>query len=201
MILAKTEKGRASLSQRRALLPRERQLLVLADGRRGRHELAGLLGFDIDATVARLMRDGYLMRADLPSERAAGDSAERLPGTQGPAPSEALASRQSLAASKMYMIGLLQMLRDAEAVRLAVSLHGAQDADELRQTIVEALVFVHRRSGAEYAARVAQQVLEMFPQGTLPALCESLAQTQLPALVLRAAAWCGEPAEDEEALA
>lgn len=209
MILAKTDKGRASLSDRRTLSPRERQLMVLADGKRQKVELAGLLGFDIDATVARLVFDGYLTRVATASKGdvEAGDAGpieppagaarkpERAPDTglaAAPRPparpaAEATASaavkpRRSLAAAKMYMIGLMQMLRDPEASMLAVSLHGAQNADELRHWVVRCMVFIHGRSGPDYAARVAERVLEVFPQDDLPALCDDLVLTQLPAI-------------------
>jgi len=68
VILAKTEKGRASLSDRRAFVRRERQLLVLADGRRDKDELAGLLGGDLEELVTRMVFDGYLVRV-APSAR------------------------------------------------------------------------------------------------------------------------------------
>ena len=199
MILAKTEKGRASLTERRALAPRERQLLVLADGKRSSHELGQLLGFAIDDTVTRLVLDGYLMRVTSQLKQAADFSPtgtiafkpSRSSGAEPAAPAPAATDagsgttprpRRSLASSKMYMIGLMQMLRDAEASALAVALHGAQDADELRHWLIDSLVFLHQRSGAEYAARVAARVLEVFPEASLEALCQGLLQTQLPAL-------------------
>lgn len=214
MILAKTDKGRAALTERRALAPRERQLMVLADGKRSSAELAQLLGFAVDDTVSRLVLHGHLTRVTPPLRHAAdfsptgtvefgpsrGVPADRFrtaaagPVAAGPAPAAgapapaAPKTRRSLAGSKMYMIGLMQMLREAEASALAVALHGAQDADELRHWLVDSLVYLHQRSGADYAARVTSRVLEVFPEAALESLCQGLVQTQLPALAVLALA-------------
>jgi hypothetical protein len=214
VILAKTAQGRALLSERRALSPRERQLLVLADGKRSKAELAGLLGFDIDPLVGQLTQAGHLVRVTpelartaefsdtgtlrkmpatavrsgdrVPATGAAQLDTAGAPGGRSGAPAAVVPPRtqRSLAGSKMYLIGLLQMLRDAQAVSLAVSLHGAPDAVALRQWLVQALVYLHARSGPEYAARVAAHLLEVFPQEGLPELCDDLVATQLPALAV-----------------
>ena len=69
MILTKTERGRALLSDRRALSPRERQLLVLADGRRSTAELGRWLGFAVEPLVQRLLQEGYLERRAVAGDR------------------------------------------------------------------------------------------------------------------------------------
>ena len=204
MILVKTERGRALLSDRRALSPRERQLLVLADGRRSAAELGRWLGFAVEPVLHQMVRDGYLERARgqwgaaPPDSEAADGAPQRWPN--GPAPVEAAPSRvearpeqpapkaertdarRSLAASKMYVVSLMQMLRDPDAASLAVSLHVAQTADELVRALADSLAFVHGRSGAEYAARVASRLLEVVPRDHLPALCDALYATAAPAL-------------------
>ena len=63
MIWVKTERGRALLCDRRALSPRERQLLVLADGRRSTAELGRWLGFSVEPVLDQLVQGGYLERA------------------------------------------------------------------------------------------------------------------------------------------
>ena len=204
MILVKTERGRALLSDRRALSPRERQLLVLADGRRSAAELGRWLGFAVEPVLHQMVRDGYLERArgqwgSAPPDSEASDAASQRPPT-GPAPVEAAPSRvetraeqpapkvdrtdarRSLAASKMYVVSLMQMLRDPDAASLAVSLHVAQTAEELVRALADSLAFVHGRSGAEYAARVATRLLEVVPRDHLPALCDALYATAAPAL-------------------
>ena len=209
MILAKTERGRAMLAERRALSPRERQLLVLADGRRSTAELTRWLGFAVEPVMQRLMTEGYLEQArqgtdavpiaELPSTPPA--PAEQPASSATPAPAvevSALAeaslrdvapasaprggSRRSLAASKMYIVSLMQMLRDADAASLAVSLHCAEAAEDLVDAVIAALVFVHRRSGADYAGRVASRLMEVMPIAHLPQLCDALEATGAVAL-------------------
>ncbi len=199
MILVKTERGRALLSDRRALSPRERQLLVLADGRRSAAELGRWLGFAVEPVLQRMVRDGYLERARAPwgaaplDSQAQADAPQRRPSTsptadavpssaEEPARSSGPDARRSLAASKMYVVSLMQMLRDPDAASLAVSLHVAQTAEELIRALADSLAFVHERSGAEYAARVASRLLEVVPQEHLPALCNALYATAAPAL-------------------
>ena len=204
MILVKTERGRALLSDRRALSPRERQLLVLADGRRSAAELGRWLGFAVEPVLHQMVRDGYLERARgqwgaAPPDSEASDAASQRPPT-GPATVEAAPSRvetraeqpaskadrtdarRSLASSKMYVVSLMQMLRDPDAASLAVSLHVAQTAEELVRALADSLAFVHGRSGAEYAARVASRLLEVVPRDHLLALCDALYATAAPAL-------------------
>ena len=199
MILVKTERGRALLSDRRALSPRERQLLVLADGRRSAAELGRWLGFAVEPVLQRMVRDGYLEPARGPwgptplDSQAQADAPQRRPSTsptadavpssaEEPARSSGPDARRSLAASKMYVVSLMQMLRDPDAASLAVSLHVAQTAEELIRALADSLAFVHERSGAEYAARVASRLLEVVPQEHLPALCNALYATAAPAL-------------------
>ena len=204
MILVKTERGRALLSDRRALSPRERQLLVLVDGRRSAAELGRWLGFAVEPVLQQMVRDGYLERArgqwgaappDSEVEDAAPQRRPTVPAPVEAAPSrmetraeqptpkvERQDARRSLAASKMYVVSLMQMLRDPDAASLAVSLHVAQTAEELVRVLADSLAFVHGRSGAEYAARVATRLLEVVPRDHLPALCDALYATAAPAL-------------------
>ena len=208
MILAKTARGRALLSERRALSPRERQLMVLADGRRSTAELERWLGFSVEPVMQRLVHEGYLERvrigwADAPSHAPAGFSlpsgAPRAavaavvahgvpPEPEREAPRDSSHSRRSLAASKMYVVSLMQMLRDVDAASLAVSLHCAEGAEELVDELVAALAFVHRRSGPDYAARVAARLMEVMPHVHLPQLCDALEATGATALKDAAAA-------------
>lgn len=201
MILVKTDKSRALLGERRALSPRARQLLVLADGKRSQSELSALLGFQVDGLAQQLMGEGLLARHDGPARALA---AAKPPAPAPLAATEAVASssaasasgpapltinapraedlRRSFAGSKMYMVGLMQMLRDADATAHAVALHAAQDAAGLRQRLVGALAYLYHRSGPDYAARVAERLLEVFPLDELPLLCEDIVRTGLPAI-------------------
>ncbi|MBP7452680.1 MAG: hypothetical protein KA914_07810 [Ottowia sp.] len=200
MIWVKTERGRALLCDRRALSPRERQLLVLADGRRSTAELGRWLGFSVEPVLDQLVQGGYLERARgnlgsaaKPPDRAAAQPTRTMALVAPPIASAAVpvpgasasraGSRRSLAASKMYVVSLMQMLRDADAASLAVSLHGAQGPEDLVEVLAASLAYLNQRSGPEYATRVAGRLLEVIPQAHLPALCAALAATGAPALI------------------
>ena len=198
MIWVKTERGRALLSDRRALSPRERQLLVLADGRRSTAELGRWLGFSVEPVLNQLLQDGYIERArghwaaDRVPDKVLSTSDSVKPAIpalmvrSAEVPVAASAprtdSRRSLAASKMYVVSLMQMLRDAEAASLAVSLHCAQAPEELVDVLAASLAYMHQRSGHDYAARVAARLMEVMPHLHLPALCSAFVATGAPAL-------------------
>ena len=225
MILTKTERGRALLSDRRALSPRERQLMVLADGRRSAAELGRWLGFSVEPLAQRLLQDGYLACARsvaweagadrvpasaAPPARTAGKRPDATDGGAAIAPAavapprEAASgsaprrgSRRSLAASKMYVVGLMQMLRDADAASLAVTLHCADEAEDLVVGLAAALTYLHRRSGGAYATRVAYRLMEVIPHALVPRLGDALnaaGAAQLGAVVAAEAQVADRPA-------
>ncbi len=205
MIWVKTERGRALLSDRRALSPRERQLLVLADGRRSTAELSRWLGFSVEPVLNELVSNGYLERArgqwttatppDRPPAREGGPLMPALSPVAAPVAADKPGnaslgdSRRSLAASKMYVVSLMQMLRDADAASLAVSLHCAQAPEELVDVLAASLAYMHQRSGPDYAARVAARLMEVMPKDHLPALCTAFMGSGAAALKAAADAY------------
>lgn len=178
MSLAKTEKARLALQSRSADLgPRERQLLILCDGRRKPGELLPLLGLDAQSLLERLLRDGYVVRLDgMPPgpERVSATGTFRVPAPAAPivvpAPAAPARTRRSVAATKMYMIDMLQLLRDMDASSIAVSIQTSADEDELVAHVLGALRYIRRKSGPSYARRIAERLAEMLPEAYLPAL-------------------------------
>ncbi|QTD44669.1 hypothetical protein [Ottowia testudinis] len=61
MTLAKTEQGRAALTQRGLLSRRERQILILCDAKRTLDDLIRMMDVDIVQDVSRLEEQGLLM--------------------------------------------------------------------------------------------------------------------------------------------
>lgn len=77
MLLNKTEKARQALQAGPAagLSLADRRILILVDGRRSLDQLAAMLGTAILPAIDRLLREGYIARADTgvdPGTRAAG---------------------------------------------------------------------------------------------------------------------------------
>lgn len=78
--LAKTEAGRAALAQRALCTPRERQVLILCDGRRTLHDLVGMMGQAVVPVITGLQRKAYVLEITPTLERLAEFSAT---GTMG----------------------------------------------------------------------------------------------------------------------
>ena len=72
----------------------------------------------------------------------------------------------------MYMIDLLQMMRNMDASSLAVSLHTSADGNELLDWVLVGLKFICSASGVSYGSRVYQRLLEIVPEHQLPKLEE-----------------------------
>ena len=182
MSLGKTEKGRAALLERPAdmnLL--ERRALILCDGKRDRESLVAMLGADVVPGLDRLLRDGYLVDANAAPARPvlaavapmAGIAARSeplrpalaaVPATPAPPRPAAPASRRSLAASKMYLIDMLQLQRDPESASLRAELQTSPSEDELVFRMVKAVRHLHAIANASYAQRVHDRLAEILPE-------------------------------------
>ena len=65
MLLIKTLRARDALQDRdSALSTRQRQVLILADGKRSSDQLLDLMGPEVQADIVLLLRLRYLVRAD-----------------------------------------------------------------------------------------------------------------------------------------
>ncbi len=78
--------------------------------------------------------------------------------------------KRSIAASKMYMINLLQMHRDLDSSTLAVNIHTSEDEQQLVACILASLRFITRKAGLAYGKRVAEQLSNILPEAYLPDL-------------------------------
>lgn len=178
MSLNKTEKGRAALLERPADMSLlERRALILIDGKRGREQLQGLLGADILSGLDRLLREGYLVDTTARASVAKPTLSIVAPAPV-PDPASAIAespraasqSRRSLAASKMYMLDMLQLQRDPESVSLKAEIQTSPGEDELVYRLVQALRHIHAVASASYAQRVSERLAEILPEVHLPRL-------------------------------
>lgn len=86
--------------------------------------------------------------------------------------------RRSLAATKMYIVDMLQLLRSPEASALSVAIHTCGSDDQLLEDILEALRFIDQRSGRDYALKVQNQLLATIPEAYLPRLSEALTRSK-----------------------
>lgn len=173
MSLVKTEKGRQALQNRDpALSPRDRQILILCNGARSEAALAGLLGASVAHDIRRLFSAGYVASVDAAAfQLNAVQPVMKAPAESAPVPQrQATSARRSLAGTKMYIMDMLQLMRDMDASAMAVSIHTSEGEYEFMANVVEAARLVAHKRGPSYGARVLDKLKEIAPQSHVPAL-------------------------------
>lgn len=180
----KTEQAHAALqSHAGPLSMRERRIVILCDGKRSLDELSALFGADTAATVVRLCGQGFL-RIDGAVQRAAPGPATAPPPAPkpaasapvAPAPASAAANpRRSLVAAKMYLIGMLELQRNEEALSHRLQLQTSREAGEVVAHLMSALGFLQRHTNASMAQRVRERLGEVLPEEYLPTLEQAAA--------------------------
>ncbi|MBW8824307.1 MAG: hypothetical protein JF567_08805 [Xanthomonadales bacterium] len=168
MLLHKTELAHATLARNGTELGRrERQVLILCDGRRSLDAIVSMLGVDSLGMIQPLIASGYLAQDKATTATPAPPPAA-LPAVAVTAASpRAMQSRRSMAACKMYMIDMLQLQRTPEAASLSVALQTAQDDDERALALVDALTWLRTATKASVCERVAERLKEIVPEAYL----------------------------------
>lgn len=163
----KTDKGRETLAAGPAagLTRQDRRILILVDGKRSLEQLVSMLGSDIRPRIERLAHDGYIAPAMAGTVRHAPPAPLAPVATPAPAPT---GTRRSLAASKMYMLDMLQLQRSAEAADLRATIQCAVDAGGLVDALAAALQLILSSSTPSYGERVAGRLAETLPLEALP---------------------------------
>lgn len=121
--------------------------------------------------VGRLFGAGGAPRRD--AQRTAPSAAEPATAQQAeiaPAAAPPPAPRRSLVASKMYVLDMLQLQRNAEARSFEAAIRACGDPPQLQAALLEALAFLQRTTPASYSRRVLDRVAEILPQDALAAL-------------------------------
>lgn len=168
----KTDQAHAALQTHRAGLDmRQRRVLILADGQRSLEALTAMLGADTPLHVAALIRAGYLglaEEADLQPRPAHAPAAPTMPAPiAAPAPA---AHRRSMVAARLYLLGMLELQRHPDALRLHAQLQRAADDDLAVQTMREALQLLPALTSTGYVQRIADRLREVLPEDHLHAL-------------------------------
>jgi hypothetical protein len=185
----KTDLARQALQSHAApLAMRERQALILCDGRRSLAELGAMLGTGAAAQIERLCAAGYLIMTATPATSAApapepapapmpepirpaaspAPVASVVPVAVSPAP--AASSRRSIVAAKLYVIGMLELQRHESAVSHRMRLQTSQDPDATVAHILAAVHCLQVTTSASFTQRVRERLAEVLPEPYLPAL-------------------------------
>ena len=185
----KTDLARQALQSHAApLAMRERQALILCDGRRDMAELAAMLGAGAAAQIERLCATGYLIMAATPASSSptaapapapepirpvASPAPAAPPASSAPvAPTPAASSRRSIVAAKLYVIGMLELQRHESAVSHRMRLQTSQDPDATVAHILAAVHCLQHTTSASFTQRVRERLAEVLPESYLPALQE-----------------------------
>lgn len=191
MPLHKTELARSALGERAGDISiRERRILILSDGQRSMEDIAALLGAEARGSVLRLVQDGYLRVSEaaahpvrmpsIASHESFDGAAAAAPATARTATSAAaarhvpeptrVAARRSLAATKMYVLDMLQLQRDPDAVALKAAIQTSVGQDAILAAVVDAVAHLQRVSNGSYGRRVYERVAEIIPEDALSPL-------------------------------
>ena len=168
----KTERGRAALlaHAQSGLSLAERRVLILCDGRRRREDIVALLGPAALPMLDRLVADRYLSADEDAPGSPEAPAAPPAPASTMAAPAPKPASRRSLAASKMYLLDMLQLQRDPESVSLRAEIQTSPSEDELVYRLMKALLHLQAVAAEGYARRVGERLAEILPEPHLPRL-------------------------------
>ncbi len=183
MQLHKTDKGRSALLQRTGTLTaQDRRILILSDGQRSLDDIAGLLGSPARPAVLRLVEERYLATSHSATASVVGTTpgvvappADVHVAATTPAPN---ATRRSLAATKMYMLDMLQLQRDAESAEIKASIRTSIGPEATVAAVLQGLQHIQRIANPSYSRRVFDRVAEMIPEEALPILQAQCAATE-----------------------
>ncbi|MUV15710.1 hypothetical protein [Noviluteimonas gilva] len=170
MRLSKTDKARDALGaagKSGAVDLRDRQILILADGKRTRAELIAMLGAERVPSIDRLVREGFLASADSAPVIVPIAPASVVAPMPASVPT---AKRRSLAAAKMYLIDMLQLQRTPTSAELRLAIQSTSDPVLLLDRLLEALDYLVTSTTPSYGERVSARFAEVVPEDALSRL-------------------------------
>jgi len=166
MLPRKTEQARNALQAHRAPLDmRQRRLLILCDGQRDLAALTALIGPQTPAMVIQLVQAGYLLTTPEATPPATQPAAAADPDARAPIniPPPSHERRRSLAAARIYLLGILEMQRHPEAAALLRALQQSRRDDDVVLAMQSALHALPTLTSVGYAERVRERLLEVMP--------------------------------------
>lgn len=124
------------------------------------------------ASRLRPMADGATVQAGIASSGTPATTAPSAPAVTPPAAAvtPAIASRRSLAASKMYVMDLLQMQRDMRIAECRTEIQCAQDETATVVALLDGVRHLIPLVSTGMAARILSRLDEVLPEPYLPAL-------------------------------
>jgi hypothetical protein len=188
MLISKTEKGQTALQQRCSQLKgRDRQMLIVVDGRRTDQEVLAFFGKESADALARLEQGGYIERFAAKSrvEGAAGEALARnsiqvdIP-CQSSNPSRSFADssgsnfghsvpgssklgQSSMSQARRYLVNRLSELKDRNAKRFISSLERCVDSNELITAMLHTLMYFQSELASSDCSDIALHMSKTVP--------------------------------------
>lgn len=169
-MLIKTDKGRHELSPgQRSLGQRERALLLLADGRQDRSQLAALFGGEGRQIIRALLQQGYLQELGAPAAAAPESASGSATPAAGPgtAHGEQFAGTRSLATARMFLFDLSERLfapRDkALAGHYRQALREAREPHAMLEVGRAMIADIEAIAGSERADGISERLAKLLP--------------------------------------
>jgi hypothetical protein len=126
--------------------------------------VTGLLRAATEAVQARTEQ----IRAATPTTSApTAPASPQIAAAAAQRPSQG--TRRSLAASKMYLLDMLQLQRNAEAAGLRAAIQCSEPA-QLVDALFQGLQMLVATSGQSYGERIVNRLAEILPEDTVPRL-------------------------------
>jgi len=164
MLPRKTEQARTALQAHRAPLDmRQRRLLILCDGQRDINALTSLVGPEAPTMVIQLIQAGYLVTGLPAQETTAGPVPATVATPPAPEAAATTSRRRSMAAARIYLLGILEMQRHPHAAALLHGLQRARSDEDVLAAMHAALHALPALTSAGYSERVRERVLEVLP--------------------------------------
>lgn len=168
MLPRKTDQARNALQAHRAPLDmRQRRLLILCDGQRDLGVLTTMIGADAPAMIIQLVQAGYLVTGPEETSPAPAETVRPATAPVQAAPTE---RRRSMAAARIYALGILEMQRHPQAAALFRELQQARQDTDVVEAMRRALIALPGLTSAGYADRVHARLLEVLPHDHCAAL-------------------------------
>ncbi|QNR97089.1 hypothetical protein ICJ04_16655 [Stenotrophomonas sp. 169] len=164
MLPRKTDQARTALQAHRAPLDmRQRRLLILCDGQRDLAALTALIGPETPAMVIQLVQAGYLLTTPEATPSATGPATAADAGVPISIPPASPERRRSLAAARIYLLGILEMQRHPQAATLLRGLQLSRSDGDVVLAMQSALLALPTLTSVGYAERVRERLLEVMP--------------------------------------
>ena len=169
----KTELAVQALQQRESTLSvRQRQILIVIDGRRTTDEVVQLFGPEASRVLDTLRSGGWIAPAN-PAPVVAPPA--EPPGRAGHGP----AARKSLAAARLYLSDILLMTRRPAASAWASTLQSCRDEQALVQSMAQACIFLTELQGPGMVEKIIGQLQKFLPENLLPQFSQHIAPADL----------------------